>query len=661
MLTGQRAFPGDEVTEVIASVLAREPDWTRLPAETPALNACVRRCLQQDPKQRFGDMQSVRLALDGAFDSGREASSADARPASRRSAMIAWVVAGAATLLAVAVGVAFLTRHVAPGAVVRTAITPPDGTAFDFDVTVGPAVLSPNGQSVAFSARTPEGRIQLWVRALDSTDAHALEGTESAAFPFWSPDSTSIGYYNQVRGRIERVALAGGAPVAVVSAGFVRGASWGADGTIVYDAGGNGSRILSTSLSGGEPKVVIASGEPRSPWILPDGKHVLYFSRATRAVRVVGIDGSDDQGVTEATSNAIYADAHLLFLREGVLLAQAFDLSRRTVSGPPVAVARNVQMVLGEPRGVFSASDNGLLLYQDGGTDAAMSLAWFDGSGKRLKALGELGSARGVFLSPVGDAATVGLVDAQGRSDLWRVNTATGDRRRLTFADDSVDPSSFVAWSTDGQSIAYAARSDKAVFIVRLPAAGGRQQTLFTLPAAQAGLGVARVTAWTRGDELLYSGSLRGSLWRLPLAPAGRAPLTATSYSEDMPTGQNARLSPNEKWVAFQGVAGTGTVPAIFVDAFPHGGRRQQVTAHGTLPVWGGDRNTLYFAIDNTLNVVNVIETGGAITFGPPHALMSVVTGRGYSYDVATDGRILALVVNEQRAARPLTLVQNWR
>jgi Tol biopolymer transport system component len=661
MLTGHRAFPGEDVSEVLASVLAREPDWTRLP-NAPALNACVRRCLQRDPKQRFGDMQSVRLALDGAFDTNRPSTATDGRPAVTRPAMAAWIVAGAATLLAAILGVAYFTRTDPVRAVMRTMIPPPDGTAFDFDVTVGPAVLSPNGQRVTFTARGAGGRIQLWVRALDSTDARALEGTDSAAFPFWSPDSQSIGYYNQVRGRLERISVAGGAPVAIVSAGFVRGASWGADGTIVYDASGAGARVLATSASGAMPRTVVGNGEPRSPWMLPDGRHLLYFSRLAREVRVVAVDGSDDQRVTNATSNAIYAAGQLLFLREGTLLAQPFDLSRRTVSGTPVPVARNVQMLLGEPRGVFSASDNGLLLYQDGGTNAAMSLAWFDRDGKRLMSFGEMGSARGVSLSPGGDAATVGLLDADSRVDLWRVNTANGTRRRLTFADEGTEISSFVAWSPDGRSIAYGARRDKALTITRLPAEGGQEQVVFTLPAGQAGFGVARVTAWTRdSSELLYSGFLAGGgIWRLPLtSKGGGAPLTATPFVSETSAGQNVRLSPNGRWVVFQATLGTSTVPAIFIDAFPGGGRRQQVTDHGTLPVWSAE-GKLYFAIDNTLTVVDVIESNGAIAFGSPRPVMSVVTGRGYSYDVAKDGRILALVTNEQRATRPLTLVQNW-
>src|SRR5262249_46280596 len=140
----------------------------------------------------------------------------------RRSARLAWVVAGVVTGTAIALGLGYSRRSDPERPVMRTAITAPKDTSFDFDTTVGPAVLWPDGRMVAFSARPSAGQIRLWIRPLDGLDARPLEGTEGASFPFWSPDSRSVGYYSAARGRLERVEVAGGAPVVIARGGFVR-------------------------------------------------------------------------------------------------------------------------------------------------------------------------------------------------------------------------------------------------------------------------------------------------------------------------------------------------------------------------------------------------------------------------------------------------------
>ena len=659
MLTGSRAFAGDAVSEVLASVLAREPDWTKLPADAPVLGTVVRRCLQRDPKQRFGDMQSVRLALEGAFGAGSDVTGATPRIAPSRSAMLAWVLAAVATLAAAALGAGYLTRADEGRPVVRTAIPPPYDTVFDFDVTLGPAVLSPDGRMVAFGARSRDG-IKLFVRALDSTDARPLEGTEGGSFPFWSPDSRSIAFYVPSRGRIERMEVAGGTPVAIVRAGFVRGASWSSDNTIVYDTSTDGARINAVPAGGGTPRTVTTNGNPRSPWVLPDGRHVLYFRRDLSQIRVVAIDGSGDELVTSATSNGIYANEQLLFIREGTLLAQPFDASRRTLSGSPVAIAKGVQMLVGEPRGVFSASESGLLLYQDGGAEAATSMAWFGADGKRLTPAGELGAARGLFLSPDERFVAVGITDVEGGLDLWRVSLSSGERNRLTFGSGPGEISPFVVWAPDGRSIAYGARRANTVVIARTNAAGGQEERLYEVPPDETRETTPRVTSGHRSGGLLYGGQDKGGIWLLPSAfgPAG-AGRRATLVIKDSDKALNAQLSPDERWVAYQAIVGNAAVEGIFVAPYA-GGTRVQVTDRGTLPLWSADGRSLYFASDNVLTVVPVTETDGTLHFGPPRSLMPVIVGRGYSYDVAKDGRILALVTSDRRASRPLTLVQHW-
>src|SRR5262249_49799304 len=145
-----------------------------------------------------------------------------------------------------------------------------------------------------------------------------------------------------------------------------------------------------------------------------------------------------------------------------------------------------------------------------------------------------------------------------------------------------------------------------------------------------------------------------GGIWSLPLAPGPSRERTARILVRN-PSAQNIRLAPNERWFSYQGSLDAGSTPQIFVEAFPGGGGRQQVSARGSIALWGPDGKSLSYADDNILTVLPVPDADG-----PPRAVMPVIVGRGYSYDVAKDGRILALVTSETRATHPLTLVQNW-
>jgi hypothetical protein len=166
---------------------------------------------------------------------------------------------------------------------------------------------------------------------------------------------------------------------------------------------------------------------------------------------------------------------------------------------------------------------------------------------------------------------------------------------------------------------------------------------------------------WRATGELLYGSTNRGGIWRVPLrGSAAESGAAGTAVVSDPDNAQNVQLSPDERWIAYQASLAGGTVPGVFVEAFPGGGRRQQVADAGTLPRWSADGRSLYYAADNLLSVVTVNEADGALQFGPPRVLMPVIIGRGYSYDVTKDGRILALVTSERRASRPLTLVQGW-
>ena len=661
MLTGNRLFTGETVSDVLAAVLTRDPDWSALsPRAQPSLSRLVRRCLERDPKRRLRDIGEARFWLDDdsvALGHPSQAEPAPTPTPTMRRARVPWAIAAFLGLVAVGLAVSLLRRPAPDALVIRTMIPPPEGASFDFDATVGPAVLSPNGRLVAFSARGAERRVRLWVRPLDSATARPIEGADGASFPFWAPDSRALGYYSNARGRLERVDLEGGAPVAVARAGFVRGATWSTDNSILYDASDLGGCIMEVPIGGGAARklrAISAEGAPKSPWALPDGRHFLYVLGGR--VHVGSRVDASDSVVTEASSNVMYADGSLLFMREDALLAQRFDLKTLSVTGTPAAIARDVQSLLGDIRGVFSASDTGLLLYLDGAAASAATLAWFDGSGRRLATVGEMGRARGVRLSPDERAASVGIAEADGNIGLWRVDLETGVRNRVTPSAGVVgDHSGFSAWSPDGRDLAYGIKEGDRVGIARSPANGGSQEVLATFEPSPDKIGHVRVTDWTPAGGILYSRSNRGGVEMLRLGAKDRAPVRIVAD----PDAQNIRVSPNQRFMLHQSRPAGASAGVVTIEAFPAGGRKIEVTARGTLGVWGTDGRAVYYAEDDILTVAEVQEAEGALRLGVRRAIMPIIIGRGFSYDVAKDGRILALVT-QSSATRPLTLVQQW-
>jgi hypothetical protein len=283
MLTGTRAFAGDDVSDVLASVLAREPEWTRLPAAvSPALGTFIKCCLQKDPKQRVRDVGDVRLALEGAFETAAPQTTASAT-SSAPGGRLAWVAFAVASLAAVALAIPTL-RHL------REA-PPPVPPEMRLEITTPPTAdpvslaISPDGQAIVF-VTTEEGRSRLSLRSLDSVSARILTGTEGASWPFWSPDGRSVGFFAD--GKLKRIDVDGGQLQNLTDAPSGRGASWNRDGTIIFTPDQFSSPIFRIPAAGGAPSPLTRPESPkqtshRFPQFLPDGRHFLYSVIGSRS------------------------------------------------------------------------------------------------------------------------------------------------------------------------------------------------------------------------------------------------------------------------------------------------------------------------------------------------------------------------------------------
>jgi hypothetical protein len=464
LLTGHQVFGGDTVSDSLAAVLKTDPDWTALPPDTPpAIRRLLRRCLERDRRKRLSDIGDARLEIDEALAGPADILPAPPAPPQRRGTIVhRWATAALAlaALGGVAVAVVHLREAAPAPAPVRFQVPPPENVSFG---NYGMA-LSPDGRKLAFITFAG-GRSMLWVRSLESLTAQALPGTEGAGFlPFWSPDSRFIGFF--VQSKLKKVDASGGPPQTLceIAGNALIGGSWSSDGVIVfgYNAGG----LYRVSQAGGVPTKVTTSDQSRGelghlrPWFLPDGRHFLYVTRGGQpAIYLGSLDGTASKRLVTASQAGAYAPplsgsehGHLLFLREGTLMAQPMNPRSLELAGEPFPLAEQVGSSLA--MGFFSVSANGVLSYRSGTSGGISQLAWFDREGKLLGSVNAPDGPTGdLMLSPDGKRLAIGKMDQAGNGDIWVIDMARGAPTRFTF-DSAVD--AHPVWSPDGRRLVFA-------------------------------------------------------------------------------------------------------------------------------------------------------------------------------------------------------------
>ena len=275
-----------------------------------------------------------------------------------------YVVAVIAALSAIALAVAHFREKTPETPVVRATILPPDKTVLGISRDTGPAAVSPDGRRLAFSARSIDGGSQLYVRSLDAVVPQPLGGSEGGTYPFWSPDSRSIGFYAD--GKLKRIDATGGPSLTLCDAPQGAGGTWSRDGVIIFSP--RLGTLQRVSAAGGfaspvdVPATAPASGVPGFPWFLPDGRHFLYSTvpGATKdfTIHIASLDSKENTIVGKASSSAIYAEGYLLYLVGTTLMAQPLDWQRMVTTAPAIPLTEQVQF------GSVSVSNNGLLVYQ---------------------------------------------------------------------------------------------------------------------------------------------------------------------------------------------------------------------------------------------------------------------------------------------------------
>jgi Tol biopolymer transport system component len=665
MLTGKRAFSGKTQASVIASILASEPPplSSIAPMTPPALDRVVRTCLAKDPDERFQSAHDIVLQLKWIAEAGSQAGvPAPVVVRRKHRERMAWTIAALLFVVAAVLGGMYWRAQGETPRVVRALIPEPLGVHFLFSGdTSGAPVVSPDGAHIAYVAIGQGGRPTIWVRPTDGLNGTPLPGTEDAKFPFWSPDSRSVGFF-QV-GKLRTAEISGAPPLTVADAPDGRGGSWGADGTILYTPDTRAALWRVAASGGGTPQVVtkVSNDQTTHRWpeMLPDGKHFLYVAANHNnprsdemGVYYASLDGKENRRLLRCLAQTAYQDGYLLFMRENTLLAQRFDPDSGKLSGEPLSVATNVGYDLSIWRGVFSVGGKGLLVYQLGGAGSGSRLVWFDRSGKRLGVVGEMQVFADARLAPDAKRAVVTIGDAN--SDLYIYDLEKNTRTRLTF-----QPGLNVGglWSPDSKQIAFASDRVGAAFNVYVKPADGTADEQLLLPRTP---GAFRAPAdWSSGYLLYVEGTNFSDLhiWAVPMV-GERKPFPVVA---DRTVG-DAVLSPDGKWLAY--TSGELSQPEIFVTRFPTGGGKWQISSGGgAVPRWRRDgKELLYMALDRTLMSVPVGATATGFEVGTPVALFRTtgVSTPGYSFDLSPDGqRILINSLDEQTAA-PVVLVVNW-
>ncbi len=676
MLSGEMAFGGETVTDILAAVVRAEPDWRRLPANTPpSIRSVIVRCLKKDPRQRLqaiGDARvSIEEYLSGAQDSVAQAElMSKERSQSGISRGVRWGIAGVfllAVIAALALAGAYLWPKPATRQTLRFSVNPPEAGEIETSLAI-----SPDGTRLVFEAMQND-KESLWVRPLGSLKADPIAGTEDGVFPFWSPDGNSIGFF--AGGKLKRVDLSTGTiqTLASVSAGNSRGGTWGPDGTIVYSPD-IATPLMKISASGGTPAAVTSfdnSAEDRShrwPFFLPDGRHFLFederSGRRSLAIEIGSLDSTTVQPILtlSAPSSTAYADGFLLYSQNGSLVAQGFDADHLKITGKAITIAENVSPVgyVG-PTGYLavSASRTGLLAYRD--TTARISqLTIVDRSGKTVRTVGTAGNYTEPTLSPDGKKVAVEIPnpDNPGTNSIWLADVATSAFIRFTFEKfDDVSP----VWSQDSQWIYFGSNSLGAYNIFRKRADGSQNIELVKRSESLE----TPYDASKDGRFLLFSDQSKetsSDIWYLPTAAGGKAAVYVNTPAREM----YPRFSPDSHWVAYQSDENGLGDWEIFVAPFPYQGNKWQISSSGgNWPIWSDDGRELFFLSGLTLMSAQVTP-GSAFQFQPPKPLFPIrppenVLETMADYSVFPGGKTFLL--NQLTGAHeklPITVVANW-
>jgi len=661
MLTGTRAFGGQDVSDTLASVLKAEPNWNALPPSAMPLTNVLRLCLEKGLTLRLRDIGDVRLFLSEA---GRMSIVSAAPVSSQRGSWIAvafllgLVVAGSASAL--------LLRSRSPTVAPRLErfeVMSSQADPFTIDSPGANVAISHDGSRIVYTSAA-SGGYQLVLRNVDRLETNALAAGENGRDPFFSPDGQQIGF--ATLSALKRVPANGGPSIQICRLPGVvfSGASWADDSIIFAQAGGSG--LFRVSAKGGQPERLVAPDPAKgelnylSPTILPDGQSVLYTAAMrggeTRIVARSLKDGTTTTVLENGFGARYLPSGHLVYGQNARLMVVPFDISTLRVTGASIVIQENASTKPSGGVANVAVANDGTTLYVAGRTASGSSrVVWVDRDGSHVTPIFEqpLESPRYLRLSPDGRrlALTIG---PSVEGNIWVYDLAGGAQPlKLTFQDHNLFP----IWSPDGKRIVFISLS-AANRVLSIPADGSflEPESLVTSEepyTPQDWLPDGRVVLLSRTNP-----QTRSDLWLLEMSDRKTHPWLQAPFAEG-----DARFSPDGHWVAYTSDQ-TGQ-PEVWVRPFPGSGAPLRVSSVGGLnPVWARDGKDLFYHDSTRMLSARVASTGLGLRIEPPRVLFEHEFEAGprspRTFDVAPDGRFIMVERSTAKSSASIVLARNW-
>lgn len=651
LLTGYRPFDGESPTDVLAAILKEEPALDRLPPDVPReVRTLIGRCLRKDPAERLRDAGDAALLLREAAEAGVLGAAAPDGMLTTPAAIRPWVAGG---LMAVGLALGALAIwQLAPSDRASEALEP-RRLSIMADLYVGRGrrhfALSPDGRTLAFVGRSGE----LFVRRMDEFDARPLDGTSGARTPFFSPDGAWVGYWAD--GAIYKISPQGGPTQRITSTSVILGASWTADGRVVFSEFVSPLRIV--SAQGGEARDLLENrpgGLQMRPHVLPGDAGVL-FEMGSRIALASLETGEWDflPAIDGAIAPAYSPSGHILYRggpSEGIgglgnnLWAVPFDLDTLQVTGDPFPA--DADRVVN-----FDIAGDGTIVFDRLPAETDQQLVWVDRQGAVEILPFEPAPYESPRLSPDGSQIAVNL-----SGEIWVLDIARGTSARLIGGGIR---SYWPVWTHGGTRITFTAdlrAAEPLGLYWKAPGTSAPAEQL--IPST----GIQIPISWSESNQELAFYEMDGHDANIRAIATDGTPkdLIVTSYDDRSP-----RFSPDGKLLAY--VSNETGRDEIYIVPYPELEPRVLVSPGGGVePVWSLDGSALYYRDDTGLMAVP-ISTGDGFAPGAPEllfehgSLLFSVTGRGNAnYDTDGNGRFLMVQSPEDDSYPGLSIVLNW-